>query len=636
MGQSLRGMQGMEKPDEGRLAEIAYHKSLNRWITAFGTPAFVFFALFYGRRGDYFQALLFALMAINAVVALLWGFRITEVKALVRLKRVAAGIAFFLLAVSLAAGVLNAKHFYGFIPWIFIYPIAVLLFFGQRIGLLCALFFCSVMAVILLTVYIPPWSAWTLGLFRLNAASALLTILVIALIAEKYRVRVQRQLVAAQDEYKNAEQRQRAANVELQREIERRSRSEQALAESEKRYRALFEESATPLWEEDWSQLKTYLDQLPAADRADIGAYCQMHPEVLKATFRMATVTAVNRASLHLFEADRAETLIARRATILPQDATQFLVPRMAALYAKGRHENEAVAYTLGGRPLHLSIASTVPAGFEASWKRVFTSIYDITERVAIEQEKIRVAQQLQHGRQIEAIATLAGGIAHQFNNALAIISGNLDLLEIKARPQVEERPHWDALRASASRMGRLTDQLLAYAHGGKYQPRRFSANNLIRTILAEKAIVTDPAIRLITELEADLHAATGDTTQIAMVIEAVLANAAEAMDNGGVLRISTANLRIEADPNLRSGAYAVIRIEDNGAGMDAETLERIFEPFYTTKLYGRGLGMAAAYGILRNHDGMITVASEPNKGTRVIICLPGTPDQESRSSSSP
>lgn len=620
--------------DRGRSAEIDYHKGLNRSVAIAATPVFVFFAFYWWRGGYYFQTLVFSLMSINAVVALLLGVRITDLKMQVRLKLISAGIAFGLLAVSLLAGLLSRNHFHIFFPWIFCYPIAAMLFFGQRIGLLCALLFCWAMVIALLTVPAPPLDSEGLWAFRLNAVLALLMMLTIALIAERYRVRVQRKLIAAQNEYRQAEQRQREANLELQAEIERRARSETALMQSEARYRALFEESTVSLWEEDWSALKAHLDRLPAKAHDDLLAYCRTHPEALKSTYGMVTVTAVNRATLKLFEADSAETMVAQRADILPREVSGFLTERLAALYHTGRHHGEVNGRTLGGRPLHLMASSTVAAGFEASWEKVFTSVYDITERVAIEQEKIRMAEQMQHGRQFEAIATLAGGIAHQFNNALAVIGGNLDLLEIKARVLAEDQHHWEALRASAGRMGRLTDQLLAYAKGGKYKPRRFSVNDLIRDILAGDKVTIDSTIRVIAELAPDLHATTGDTTQITMVLESVMANAVEAMPQGGLLRIVTANQRVEADPSLQPGDYAVVLIEDSGAGMDAATLARIFEPFYTTKLYGRGLGMAAAYGIVRNHDGTIAVSSVAHQGTQVTVCLPVNHGLDSRPSS--
>jgi signal transduction histidine kinase len=130
--------------------------------------------------------------------------------------------------------------------------------------------------------------------------------------------------------------------------------------------------------------------------------------------------------------------------------------------------------------------------------------------------------------------------------------------------------------------------------------------------------------------------AVNGDTTQIKMVIEAVLANATEAINHGGQVKIATYNILIdssvdEGNPPAPPGKYAVICIEDTGSGMSPEIRRRIFDPFFTTKIHGRGLGMAAAFGIIKNHDGIIMVDSEPDKGTRVMIYLPGANGRQPR-----
>lgn len=613
-----------QTPDLVRATEIAYHRGLNRWIVLMSTPLFVFFSIFHGRLGNALQSVIFALLAANAVIGLFLGWRMQSIAHLVRLKRVSGGIAFGLLAASFTIGVFHDHTFYIFFPWIFIYPFGVMLFFGERIGLLGALLFSWVMVALLLGVALPEWDAWSRYMMRSNAVFALLTVLAMALIAERHRVQVQRKLVAAREEAREAEQHQREANRELQQEIERRTLSEKALAQSEMRYRALFEESAVSLWEEDWSELKRHLDRLPSEDRADLKRYFEAHAEMLLPYYAKTVLTGVNQATVRLFEAPDAATLVSRRGAVLPRDGGRFLAERMAALSAAGHHHTEMVGRTLKGRPLHLLVSSIVPAGFEASWEKVYTSVFDITERVALEEEKMRMVQQLQRGREIQAIATLAGGIAHRFNNALAVIKGNLELLEIKAPRPLDEQRHWEAVWESADRMGRLTDQLLAYARGGKYRPRPFSANQLLQKILNEKALVPgDKEIRLQIALAPTLHDIQGDTTQINMVFEAVLTNAVEAMDKGGRLAIATDNAWVEGREGLADGPYVVVTVEDSGTGMDGETVDRVFEPFYTTKLYGRGLGMAAAYGVVSNHGGKIAVTSQPGSGTRVEIYLP-------------
>jgi signal transduction histidine kinase len=615
--------------DEKHMAEIAYQKRLNRWITIVFAPSMLFYAILTYHQGYYLEAVFIFLMFINAVVALILGVVLNSLENLIRMKWVTAGIAFGLLAAALINGIISIS-LYWFLPWVFFYPLVVMLFFRKRIGIYWSLVFCSIVAVIIVMADPPVLDAQILRMIKLNAVVALFGILFMAYISERVRLRVQNDLVASQEEYKLAEQRQRESNLELQHEIERRIQSEEALVQSEMRYRALFEESAISLWEEDWSQAKAFLDTLPSEVRNDLNAYLTKNSEVFRKCINLMQIKAVNRATLNLYEAETVESLLKNVSKILPPRTTNYLLNRMISLYHTGRYNAESMGQTLKGRQLHVLVTSTVPAGFEKSWEKVYTSVYDITERVAMEQEKKRLDQQLQHARQMQAVATLAGGIAHQFNNALSVIYGRLDLLQMSAKGDSEGMRFIRSLKKSTDQMSKLTDQLLAYARGGKYEPKAFSANDLIQDILDLKKIVSDPQTRITIELDRNLHRVKGDTTQISMVLEAVLSNAMEAIDNHGEVVVRTRNQfvdksKMEPDMPISSGQYVVVCIEDNGTGMDEETSRRMFEPFFTTKIYGRGLGMAASYGIVSNHDGMITVQSTLNKGTQVSIYLPSS-----------
>ena len=619
---------------EARLTEIAYQGEMNRWVAVFCTPIFIFFALLHYRLGDNLQSLLYALLSAlyallsaNAITAVMVGYRIENLKNLIRLKYVTSFIAFGILGASLIIGVLN-DSVYIFFPWIFIYPIGVMFFFGPRTGFLLAVVFCVAMTAAIAASVMPGLNDFQRNMFKFNAVLALLNMIVIGLISEKIRVRVQRSLVAAQNEAAMAENRQREANIELQREIDLRIRSENNLAQSEMRYRALFEESAASLWEEDWSKVKVFLDELPQEAADDLSGFFKDNPEFLQNCLTSVKVTAVNRATLKLYEADSPATLLSNFNQILPSGAIDYFSERIVSMYEKGCYSAETESRTLNGRSLQLLVGSTIPAGFEESWKRIFTSVYDVTERRILEEEKARMDQKLQYGRQIQAVATLAGGIAHQFNNALAVISGNLDLIRLSPRGDARNDHYIQSLQSAVDRMSRLTDQLLAYAQGGKYRPQPFSPNELIRETLGSGKIPLAASIQVALDLDPHIALSSGDITQIKMVLEAILSNAVESMNGNGRVFVSTGNISIdEKNPDgpkgLSAGKYAVIQVDDMGVGMDEQTCQRIFEPFFTTKYYGRGLGMAAAFGIVNNHEGLITVQSEPNKGTRITIYLP-------------
>ncbi|MBL7173867.1 MAG: response regulator [Desulfobacteraceae bacterium] len=252
------------------------------------------------------------------------------------------------------------------------------------------------------------------------------------------------------------------------------------------------------------------------------------------------------------------------------------------------------------------------------------------------EEEKKRLQAHLQQAQKMEAIATLAGGIAHQFNNALSSITGHTGLLEMEYPEDEKIMDYAKAMKQSAHRMAHLTSQLLAYARGGKYNPQTMSLSNFVEGTLPIIQHTLDPDIRLETDLPQDVMNVEVDRTQMQMVLSAIVAKSNEAIDPPGRIRISTRNMDIDQEfikdhPGLTPGSYVCLSIEDDGKGMDEETRDRIFDPFFTTHFMGRGLGMASVYGIIKNHDGTTTVDSEIGKGTVVRIYLPAIPSAQAR-----
>ncbi|MDM8543650.1 response regulator [Desulfococcaceae bacterium HSG9] len=253
----------------------------------------------------------------------------------------------------------------------------------------------------------------------------------------------------------------------------------------------------------------------------------------------------------------------------------------------------------------------------------------DITAQKQAEKDRLNLERQTQRAQKMETVATLAGGIAHQFNNALFVITGNIELME-------EDNPFDDntaeklrIIKDSADRMAHLTRQLLAYSGGGKYRTQIMSLSTLLKEAMPLVKYSLDSTVSADTDNCVKLHLEVYPT-QIQLALSAVLTNASEAMRRGekGHIRVDCRKFTLtEKDagdfPNLRLGDYACLTITDDGRGMDEKTRVRVFEPFFTTKFQGRGLGMAAVHGIINNHDGQITVASESGQGTTVKIYLP-------------
>lgn len=256
--------------------------------------------------------------------------------------------------------------------------------------------------------------------------------------------------------------------------------------------------------------------------------------------------------------------------------------------------------------------------------KRVISAVgavRDITDRVHMEEK-------LQQEQTFTAIAGLAGGVAHEFNNALFGITGNLELVAMEVPEEEAMRPLLQAIDSSARRMTELTRQLLAYARGGKYRAQEISFDAFLSQALPLIKHAIPPPIRLETDIPPKMDLIIGDPTQLQMMLSAILANASESMKGKGLIRIEARSGPPQGRPEglpstFSDNPYVSLTIKDEGSGMDETTRTRIFEPFFSTKMQGRGLGMAAVYGIVKNHGGDITVESAPFEGTTVRVFLP-------------
>lgn len=254
----------------------------------------------------------------------------------------------------------------------------------------------------------------------------------------------------------------------------------------------------------------------------------------------------------------------------------------------------------------------------------------DITEKKNMEAEHRKLEQQLNQMQKMEAIGQLAGGVAHDFNNILLGIQGNASMLMMEYNP---EHPHYQRLNRIEEYVRRgaeLTRQLLGFAREGKYEPKTLFLNDLIRKS-AQFFIETRKEIEGRFELQEDLHPIEADAGQLEQVFLNIFINAAHAMPKGGCIHIATNNVTLQENDvtvfQVAAGDYIKVSISDTGTGMDAKTLEKIFEPFFTTKSQqgGTGLGLASAYGIIRNHGGIIKAYSEPGQGATFTIYLPSS-----------
>ncbi len=375
-------------------------------------------------------------------------------------------------------------------------------------------------------------------------------------------------------------------NRTLNREVRERKQAEEALRESEEKYRSMMESMVDPAYicSPDFR-----VEYVNAAMLKRIGGVALGKP-----CYKM----------IHDFDE--------KCTWCIHQEIQQGNKCSMEIISPKDMH-----TYSISYSPIH-HVDGTVSN----------LAIYrDITEIRNME-------QQLQETQKMEAIATLAGGIAHEFNNALMGVMGNIELLKWDFPEDKRRAKYFDVMNESGHRMSRLTDQLLAYAEGGQYEPRDLKLDDFIIETLPILQHDLNPEVRVKTRFQENISYIRADHTQMQMVLSAILANSNEAIEDEGLIKIIAENKDVDEDftkqhPGLKPGVYVCLTIEDTGKGMDEETKTGIFEPFFTTKFQGRGMGMAAVYGIIKSHDGAITVDSKPGKGTVVRIYLPAVETKE-------
>jgi PAS domain S-box-containing protein len=242
----------------------------------------------------------------------------------------------------------------------------------------------------------------------------------------------------------------------------------------------------------------------------------------------------------------------------------------------------------------------------------------DITERMRVEQERLQAEK-------LASVGILAGGIAHDFNNILTGILANISIV----RPQVKDERLAGRLaeaEAASIRARTLTQQLLTFSRGGAPIRKVLDPGPLIResAVFALRGRAGGCDVRL----TGDLWSIEADEGQISQVVNNLVINANQAMAGSGIVMVEAANRSVSADTALplKSGPYVTVTVSDRGAGIPADHLSRIFDPYFTTKQEGSGLGLAICYSIVKNHGGTITVLSEPGKGSSFTVYLPATP----------
>lgn len=287
----------------------------------------------------------------------------------------------------------------------------------------------------------------------------------------------------------------------------------------------------------------------------------------------------------------------------------------------------EKTVLKLEGSPAkHLSGTCSPIRGENSSIIGAVLICHDITER-----ESMRAM--LAHSQKMEAIGQLAGGVAHDFNNLLAGISGFAEILSIQLQDDEQKLAHTQKILNAAGRAKDLTRQLLSFARKGKVISTALNCHEALLSSIALLERSLDKRINLKTQLTAEQSTILGDPVQLENLFLNLGINSADAMEKGGTLTFSTANVVIddsiicEFGETIEPGKYLTVSVKDTGSGIDPESRQHIFEPFYTTKKSGKGtgLGLSAVFGAIKEHSGKLQLFSEPGTGTEFKLYFPLT-----------
>ena len=339
--------------------------------------------------------------------------------------------------------------------------------------------------------------------------------------------------------------------------------------------------------------------------------------------FTLSADGAIREANLPgalLLGLERTRLLRARFRTFVSEGTRPIFDSWLNQLFAtKSRHACILTLEREGESPIAVEIEATLSLNeLEAR-----LAVVDITTRKALEEK-------LQHTQKMEVIGQLAGGVAHEFNNIVAATLLNLEILQMQHELPAPTLAYLHELETLAKRAGSLTKKLLLFSRRQPMQPVQLEVNAVIKDVFKMLERLVDDNISCLRlgsprELWID-----GDPAMLDQAVMNICLNAKDAMPNGGTLTVETSLMEIDSEtarnmPEARMGRFACLRISDTGFGIEASVLKHLFEPFFTTKGVGEGsgLGLAAAYGIVHQHQGWINVESVPGQGTSFRLYVP-------------
>jgi PAS domain S-box-containing protein len=324
----------------------------------------------------------------------------------------------------------------------------------------------------------------------------------------------------------------------------------------------------------------------------------------------------VNDAFLKTYGYER-EDLINKNINIVrspnnPTSITEKILPTTI----KGGWQGELLNRKKNGQDFPIHLSTSIINDENGKPIALIGISVDITEQKRLQHE-------LQKIHRLESIGTLAGGIAHDFNNILVGILGNISLSKIYAKPNEKLFDKLNDIEIAALRAKELSNKLVTFARGGNPRKRISSISQFLKDTVHESLSGSNSTSEF--SIRKDLWKVEYDETQMRQVINNIIINAVEAMPSGGKIKVRAENIILPADSgySLPEGPYIKIMIKDHGIGIPEENLDRIFDPFFSTKFLGRGIGLSTTYSIIKRHNGYISVDSVLGKETTFHILIP-------------